>query len=98
MSSTTSSLGTEPVFSEDLTEPSYWEERMTAGRLGSPMTSTVWVGEPWEEVSYLLSKHRFKEDSPEKGFWRRMVNSPEGGGAIERGILICNVVGCWKKF
>jgi hypothetical protein len=27
-------------------------------------------------------------DLPEKGFWRRMVNSPEGGGAIERGILM----------
>lgn len=25
---------------------------------------------------------------PEKGFWRRTVNSPEGGGAMERGIVI----------
>lgn len=25
---------------------------------------------------------------PSKGFWRRMVNSPEGGGAMERGIVI----------
>jgi hypothetical protein len=27
-------------------------------------------------------------DLPEKGFCRRMVNSPEGGGAIERGIVM----------
>jgi hypothetical protein len=71
---------------------------MTAGRLGSPMTSTVWVGEPLEDVSYLLNKFSFKNDLPEKGFWRRMVNSPEGGGAIERGILIRDLVGCWERF
>jgi hypothetical protein len=70
---------------------------MTAGRLGSPMTSTVCVGEPKEQVSYLLNKYRYKEDLPEKGFWRRMVNSPEGGGAMERGILICGLVGCLKR-
>ena len=26
---------------------------------------------------------------PEKGFWSLTRNSPEGGGAIERGMLIC---------
>jgi hypothetical protein len=49
-------------------------------------------------VSFPWRRHRLKEDLPEKGFWRRMVNSPEGGGAIERGILICDLVGCWERF
>jgi hypothetical protein len=39
-------------------------------------------------VSLLLESFGEGWDLPEKGFCRRMVNSPEGGGAIERGIVM----------
>ena len=46
-------LGTSPDFSEDLVLPLYMVWRITAGRLGSPITLTVWVG--WPEVMLVRS-------------------------------------------
>lgn len=48
---------------------------MVAGRLGSPMISIL-------EVGVVVAV---------KGFVRRMENSPEGGGAMERGIVVDGV-------
>jgi len=45
----------------------------------------------------LVEQIGIQRNLPEKGFWRRISNSPEGGGAIERGILICGLVGCLKR-
>ena len=48
--------GTSPDFSDDFELPSYWEERITAGRLGSPMTSIWCLGVP-DHVSVLFDTH-----------------------------------------
>lgn len=50
------------------------------------MTSTVWFAWPetWSEGHQMLSGWLIE---PENGFARRMLNSPDGGGATCRGIL-----------
>lgn len=68
---------------------------MEAGRLGSPMTSIVCVGWPKQDVSHLdIWSMKVLGSSPSKGLLRRMVNSPEGGGAMERGILMYVLLLC----
>lgn len=68
---------------------------MLAERLGSPMTSIMCVGAPIYHVSERLYIADSK-NSPENGLLRTIWNSPEGGGATMRGILI-SIVGWFGK-
>jgi hypothetical protein len=68
---------------------------MLAERLGSPMTSIMCVGAPIHHVSERLYVS-YSKNVPEKGLLRTIWNSPEGGGATIRGILI-GIVGWFEK-
>lgn len=64
-----------------------------------PIFSSIVV--PWWKVCLMLAERLGSPvismvwvGVPEKGFWSLTRNSPEGGGAIERGMLICVCV-CW---
>lgn len=67
-----------------------------------PTFSSIVV--PWWKVCLILAERLGSPvmsivwvGVPEKGFWSLTRNSPEGGGAIERGMLICVCVvgGVW---
>ena len=86
-------FGTSPVFSSDFEPLVSLESRTTAGRLGSPITSIIRSGVP---VLFLSGpeEHSPRAELPSKGLLQTTENSPDGGGAIERGILVVVVVPC----
>lgn len=52
------------------------------------MTEMVWVGSPGGVSTVAPFAGLLIVYSPEKGLIRRTSNSPDGGGAMERGILV----------
>ena len=89
-------FGTSPVFSSDFEPLVSLESRTTAGRFGSPITSIIRSGVP---VSFLSEAEEClpKAALPSKGLLQTTENSPDGGGAIERGISVVVVVPCFRK-
>jgi len=81
-------FGTPPSFSDDLAWPLYVIIFAVAGRFGSPMTSTVCVGGPYQVSAGCPAVKLDRTTLTENGLVRRISNSPEGGGAIERGIVV----------